>query len=178
MTKRSKIREGLHQLSKAEQAQTDALLLQVGKIVVTQSNIENTLALIVFLLCRSMRFVKAMDYFYSVYGFEKRLELTDFLMQKDGPQELLDDWAIIVESLSKHRVTRNLVAHQGISYSINEDRTLQGLLSPPWMRRNKSKGRELTVADLRRSADDFERIHGLVADFARELSKVPPPYLS
>jgi hypothetical protein len=174
MTTRREIREGLLVLSKAEQAQNDALLLQVGRIVVTQSNIENTLALVVMMLCRATRFANAVN-FYSVHGFENRLELTNFLMRKDGPRDLLDDWKEIYEGVRRHKKVRNLAAHQGITYSMSEDSTLSAVLAPPWIKLRNKKATRLSTADLKRFGDDLERIHGLLADFSRELLKTPPP---
>lgn len=98
MPRKSKVREGLHVLSRAEQSQDGALVFQVGRIVVTQFDMENVLSLVFFKVCGSS-FAKPQRYFYSVYGFDNR------------------------------------------------------------------KGRKLPTVDLKRSADDLVRIHGLLTDF-------------
>src|SRR5687768_7860876 len=122
---------------------SEALLTEVGRIVVTLSNIENRLCHLFLVLNPHVGISRASDHFYSMSNFDHRLKLTDFTVDCFATDAERRTWQKILGKLNQHRSTRNQVAHQGMahSYRLGEG-YLETFLDSSALNRKK-KGRKL-----------------------------------
>ena len=133
---------------------------EVGRAIVTLSDIENWMGTIYHTYAQP-NFLSDhyfMPFFHELNGFEKKAKLATLFVRMFAKPEHCNRWLKIVDEIEKHRKTRNLIAHQGMSvYGWGEKET--AILSGPWLsfdEKRRPKGKTLELEDIRATASALE----------------------
>ena len=148
------------------------LFKQVGRAIVTLSNIENLMAMAFISVTQGMKAAEAAELFYSYQTLDQKFKLVGYAIQQNDLGDEYDAWQTLSRRLQGQRFVRNLVAHQGMTFK----QTAGGgrrkiVLSAPWFRKKKS-GKELEIPDVKAAADELEAIHAAMWEFIHHLT--PP----
>jgi hypothetical protein len=150
---RTTIRKTFGYLKKNERAQSDAMLLQVGRVVVELSNVEHVLGFIYGMLGDGPPGERWQYFATRPRSFQERLKLANKAVKAACPPEHLPLWETACLKLSSSRSVRNRVAHLGMRRLFTSDRKLFGVeLRPPWYLGNAAQ-KGLKVAEVRQAAD-------------------------
>src|SRR5450759_4686582 len=87
------------------------LYAEVGRAIVLLSDIERWLVAIAFHVALPTSSMKEPDMFYAIYGFEKRLQFADVIVELEATDDEKKRWREITSELKTHKGIRNLVAH-------------------------------------------------------------------
>jgi hypothetical protein len=145
------------------------LYQQAGRAVVELSNAENLLAVIFCILSVPVLIDDAKTMFSSQGGFEKRLKLVNFMVAHANRAGEIDVWGKIYTELNTHRGVRNLVAHQRVMMEMSTDAPfVEVSLNPLFY---NSKGKRVTTAEIKATADELSSINTRLWKFVSELGK-------
>jgi hypothetical protein len=145
------------------------LYQQAGRAVVELSNAENMLAVIFCILSVPVSVDDAKEMFSSQGGFEKRLKLVNFMVARSNHAEEMEVWSKIYTELNTHRGVRNLIAHQRVMMEMSADSPVVSVsLSPLFY---KGKGKRVTTAEIKATADELESINKRLWQFVGSLGK-------
>lgn len=110
------------------------LFEEVGRAIVYLSDIENWLVNI----ADSVSFARTpgmevANMFYAIFGFEKRLQFADLIVELEATDGQKARWKKITSALHAHRGIRNLVAHSplGTDWHTDEYGRADVFLRPP-----------------------------------------------
>jgi hypothetical protein len=149
------IRKTFGYLKKSERAQSDAMLLQVGRVVVELSNVEHVLGFMYGMLGDGPPGDRWHDFATKPRNFQERLKLVNKAVKAGCPPEHLPLWEAAHLKLSGSRSVRNRVAHLGMRQLFTSDRKLFDVeLRPPWYLGNAAP-QALKVAEVRKAADEL-----------------------
>lgn len=159
-------------LTKTHLAQGDEMLKQVGRVVVTLAHIESTLGWFFCFLSKPLDHDQSGEFFNSLQTFERRLELTNFTIEKEYSAEAKAKWKNIYANIGHHRKSRNHVAHRGMTYVWGmDDKFIGPTLQPRIFKRGKLLG--ISRAEVKKIADTLQEINMAVWNFAMQLSEPP-----
>jgi hypothetical protein len=145
------------------------LYQQAGRAIVELSNAENLLAVIFCILSVPVPVEDANTMFSSQGGFEKRLKLVNFMVAHANRAGEIDVWGKIYKELNTHRGVRNLVAHQRVMMEMSTDAPfVEVSLNPLFY---KGKGKRVTTAEIKATADELESINVRLWKFVDGLGK-------
>jgi hypothetical protein len=140
-------------LKESERAQSDAMLLQVGRVVVELSNVENVLGFMYGMLGDGPAGERWQYFATKTHGLKQRLKLVNKAVKAKCPAEHMPLWEAGHRKLSGTRTARNRVAHLGMRQLFTSDRKLTGVeLRPPWYL-GSGAARALKTTDVRQIAD-------------------------
>ncbi len=145
------------------------LYRQAGRAVVELSNSENMLAVIFCILSVPVPVEDAKEMFSSQGGFEKRLKLVNFMVARANHASEMEVWGKIYKELNTHRGVRNLVAHQRVSMEMSADSPFVDVWLAPLF--YKGKGKRVTTAEIKATADELENINKRLWKFVGSLGK-------
>jgi hypothetical protein len=152
MAKRKTIRHTFGYLNKHERGQTDAMLLQVGRVVVELSNVDHVLGFMYGMLGGEKAGERWRAY-SEMRHFETRLKAVNRTVRTVCEPEQLRLWNSAYEKLTNSRPMRNRVAHLGMRRMFKHDRKNLGVeLRPPWYLPGAAE-RALTTVEVRAAAD-------------------------
>jgi hypothetical protein len=118
------------------------------------SDIENLLAVTFAILAVGAKGAVApasMDIFFDQGSFERKLKLTNLIVELTGTADEIKRWENIFQSINTHRGVRNLMAHQGMSIEQSHNTPQVSVsLREPWLKKN-SKGRQLQTPEAYRT---------------------------
>jgi hypothetical protein len=156
-------------LKKKERALSDAMLLQVGRVVVELSNVEHILGFMYGMLGDDPP-VRWQYFATKPPNFQTRLKLVNKAVKVKCPSEHLPLWQAVYLKLSGGRSARNRVAHLGMHQLFTADRKLFGVeLRPPWYLGNGA-ARALKIADVRQTADELVEAKADLWDFINAIA--------
>lgn len=148
----SSIKKTFGHLKKSERAQSDAMLLQVGRVVVELSNVENVLGFMYGMLGDGPP-GERWRYFATTYGLQHRLKIVNKAVKASCPAEHLPLWEAARRKLTATSTARNRIAHLGMRQLFTSDRKLTGVeLRPPWYL-GTGAVRALRTTDVQKIAD-------------------------
>lgn len=145
------------------------LYRQAGRAVVELSNAENLLAVIFCVLGVPVPVEDAKAMFSSQGGFEKRLKLVNFMVAHANRVNEIEVWGKIYKELNTHRGVRNLVAHQRVMMEMSTDAPFVDVSLTPLF--YTGKGKRVTTAEIKATADELESINKRLWKFVSGLSK-------
>jgi hypothetical protein len=167
---RKAIRETFGDLKKSERAASDALLLQVGRVVVELSNVDHVLGFMYGMLGEGAPGERWRSY-AKIRSFEKKLELVNDAVKAICDAEKLALWQSAYQKLSNNRPQRNLVAHFGMRRLFTSDRRDLGVeLTPPWYL-PRARHRSLKLADVKRAANQIHDAKADLWDFINTIAR-------
>jgi hypothetical protein len=131
------------------------MLLQVGRVVVELSNVENVLEFMYGMLGDRPPGERWQYFATKTRNFQHRLKIVSKAVKAACPPEHLPLWEAAHRKLSGTRTVRNRVAHLGMRQLFTFDRKLFGVeLRSPWYLGNGA-ARALKIADVRQTADEL-----------------------
>jgi hypothetical protein len=145
------------------------LYRQAGRAVVELSNAENLLAVIFCILSVPVPVEDAKEMFSSQGGFEKRLKLVNFMVARANHANEIEVWEKIYKELNTHRGVRNLVAHQRVTMEMSTESPVVDVSLTPLF--YKGKGKRVTTAEIKATADELESINKRLRKFVGGLRK-------
>ncbi|WMT71578.1 hypothetical protein [Bradyrhizobium sp. Ash2021] len=165
------IRETFGYLKKNERARSDAMMLQVGRVVVELSNVEHVLGFMYGMLGDGPPGERWQYFATKSPNFQARLKLLNQAVKAACPPERLPLWEAAHLKLSGSRSVRNRVAHYGVRQLFTSDRKLFGVeLRPPWYLGNAAR-RALKIADVRQAADELVGATADLWDFINKIAR-------
>jgi hypothetical protein len=157
-------------LKKSERVRSDAMLLQVGRVVVELSNVQNLLGFIYGMLGEGPPGERWQHFATKTRNFQHRLKLVNKAVKAACPPEHLPLWEAAHRKLSGTRSLRNRVAHLGMRQLFTSDQKLLGVeLRPPWYL-GDGEPRALRVADIRQAADELVGAKADLWDFINKIA--------
>lgn len=155
MSARSDVLRGIH--DPTDRRTRNELFKQVGRIVVTLSEIENLMAAAFFCVSQGMTIDEAKALFYSYRGFEQQFKLVGYAIAQNDWGGELDTWNKLARRLENQRFVRNFAAHNQLSF--REDKKSGKRIATLATSEFKSGVRkEIDAIDLRKAADGLSEI--------------------
>jgi hypothetical protein len=145
------------------------LYQQAGRAVVELSNAENLLAVIFCILSVPVPFEDAKTMFSSQGGFERKLNLVNFMVLHANRADEIETWAKIYKELNTHRGVRNLVAHQRMIMEMSTAAPFVDVSLTPLFYTSREK--RVTTVEIKATADELESINKRLWGFVNNLSK-------
>jgi hypothetical protein len=145
-------------------------LSEVGRAIVAVSEIENWVAHIYHDHC-AIATSLSMPMFYEQNGIEKRIKLTNMIMEMTAEKPHLERWHKIILGLEKPKLVRNFVAHYGIYVDAYGDEPVV-YLQPPELkygRDGKRSGASIAMPAVTAAADALEGIRDELEKFWSDL---------
>lgn len=161
----NEILKGLH--DPADRRSRNELFKQVGRVIVTLSEIENLMATAFLCVSQRMTFEESTELFYSFRGFDQRFKLVGYAIAQNDWGGELAAWNALSKRVEGQRVVRNLAAHNGLSFKEDKKggKRIATLTSSSF---NKKKS-EIDLIDLKKSADSLESIEADMHLFVEQL---------
>jgi len=131
------------------------LYQEAGRAVVELSNAENMLAVIFCVLSDPVPVEYSKEMFSSQGGFERKLNIVNFMVVRANRVEEIEVWKKIYKELNTHRGVRNLIAHQRLFMEMSADAPfVQVSLNPLFHK----KGKRIGAAEIKATADELNKI--------------------
>jgi hypothetical protein len=140
---------------------------EVGRVIVTLSNIELLMAMAFRIVSNKITAREADEFFYSLSTFEKRFRLVEYAIAHNDWGGELEHWNKFSGRIAKNKRVRNSIAHWRLFVQETADGNVNLSLMPQQMRAKKGK---LNLSDLKRTADDLEKLHGELWAFIMTLT--------
>lgn len=161
----NEILKGLH--DPADRRSRNELFKQVGRVIVTLSEIENLMATAFLCVSQHMTLVESTDLFYSFRGFDQRLRLVGYAIAQNDWGGELEAWNALSKRIEDQRIVRNLAAHNGLSFK--EDKKAGKRIATLSSVSFKKKKSEIDLVDLKKAADALEAIEADMHVFVEQL---------
>jgi len=100
------------------------LYAEVGRAIVLLSDIESWLVAIAYHVALPTSGMKVPDMFYAIFGFEKRLQFADVIVELEATDDEKKRWRKITSELKAHKGIRNFVAHYGSRATTRRSRAM------------------------------------------------------
>jgi hypothetical protein len=142
---------------KQEMEDRSEMHLQVGRAIVTLSEIEGFLAAFFALFSLPMKEEETAGMFYAAQNFNQRLELVDYAVDRSPEIELKKEWATLSARIRQQKFVRNITAHASIEYTQRKDAGSTIVIAQS--KGGDSKRKELTINDVRKAADELADIY-------------------
>lgn len=153
-----------------EQEDKNELFRQVGRAIVTLSNIENLMAMAFISVTQGMTAAEAGEFFYGQQTFEQKFKLVGYAIQQNDWGDEFAAWEVLSKRLQEQKLVRNLVAHQGMHFKQSgSSGKRKVILTAPWFKK-KGRGKELELLDVKTAADKLESIHAEMWEFIKGLT--------
>jgi len=146
---------------------------EVGRAIIYLSNVENWIANLAYQA--TFDFTSGMQVpqmFFAVYGFGRRLQFADLMMEMHAADADKARWKEIALKLKEHKGIRNLVAHHMLNNSLfpKADGEHDIFLQPPELSGDPSKKiKTIRIAEIRATASALEKISGDLEDLWWEI---------
>jgi hypothetical protein len=144
---------------------------QVGRAIVHLSDIDDLLALAFSILSTSVDIKVTADLYYGQNSLDKKLKLVNHMILHWNKPIEMKVWGRILSKINTHRGVRNLIAHQGLSVTSSSDSpNVDVSLRPPWLK-TSSRGKNLGMSEIKKTADALEKIQEELWDFVKKLDR-------
>jgi hypothetical protein len=146
-----------------EQQDRNEMHLQVGRTIVSLSDIEQYLESFFALFSLPMQEEESRRIFYGTRNFSQKLELVDYAVFRSGEKELHDPWNKLSERIKQQKVVRNLAAHASVYFKQERGTPRSRAVISASSHGGSGKSKELGIPDVKRAADELEAIkHDLI----------------
>ena len=160
--------EGLEQQNDAAE-----LYKQVGRVVVTLSNIENLMAMVFVIVSHNLTTEEASAIFDSYQSFDQKFKLVGYAIQQNDLGNEHEEWEKLSKRLQGQKLVRNLVAHQRMQFKQTDGGKHKPVLTAHWFKKTGRRKRDLETLNVKAAGDELEAIHADMWEFIRGLSPVP-----
>jgi hypothetical protein len=159
-----------HERLVEEQRDKDELFKQVGRAIVTLSNIENLTAMAFATVSQGMTLEEACALFDSYQSFDQKFRLVGYAIRQNDWGNEFTAWEALSKRLQGQKFVRNLAAHQRMQFKQAEKNGRQKVvLTKHWYKKKVHSSKDLEIVDVKAAADTLETIHEEMWDFIKSL---------
>jgi hypothetical protein len=163
--------KGLH--DPRDRRSRNELFKQVGRIIVTLSEIENLMATAFFCVSQGMTIEESKKLFYSYRGFDQRFKLVGYAIAQNDWGGEIEAWNALAKKVESQRFVRNFAAHNQVSFK--EDKKKGKRIASLATSEFKKDRTEIDVIDLKKAADTLEKIEAEIHLFVEQLLPANKP---
>jgi hypothetical protein len=145
----------------------DELYWQVGRALVSLSELEQYLAEVFIYLNGAIPEEHSAKLFYGAEGFADKVRLIDIAVLKECSEGARTGWAHISRQITRHRFLRNIAAHSSVRFIQEEtpDRRIS-LVNQARNKWSSSKKRSLEIQDFGKTLNQLDLIVRSVRRFS------------
>jgi len=140
---------------------------EVGRTIIMLSNIEQLMVMVFMIVSNKITSKEAAEHFYSLNSFEQRFKLVEYAIAHNDWGGELELWKKFSGRIAKNKRLRNSMAHWRLFVQETADGKIDLFLMPQHMSAKKGK---LDFHDLKRTADDLEKLHSELWAFIKTLT--------
>lgn len=161
-------RQAINQVARNQKdTAKDEIYREVGRTIVMLSNIEQLMAMVFMIVSNKMTSKEAAEHFYNLNSFDQRFKLVEYAIAHNDWGGELELWQKFSGRIAKNKKLRNSIAHWRLFVQETTDGKVDLSLMPQHMSPKKGK---LNLNDLKRTADDLEKLHHELWMFIKTLT--------
>ncbi|MFD6318603.1 hypothetical protein [Methylorubrum thiocyanatum] len=149
----------------------DRLHKEVGRVVIVISELESALALLLIVASAPVKTKKCLELFHSQQSFEKKLRLTDFVIDLSATKAEAKEWHKIHSEIGKNKDIRNSAAHQHSWIFEDDEAGVVRAFLGPVAGLSEKKGKEINAEDLEDASASITKVREKVSKLTFDMAE-------
>lgn len=147
------------------------MYLQVGRAIVTLSEIKEYLAEMFVLLSKPMSEAQAAKMFYEVQNIAHKIKLLDYAVMRSSWKDGHAKWAKLSARISKQKFVRNVAAHASLEFKQDKENKGWRISLGTQARDNEHRKTDFEIQDVKAAADELVDIHSSIRKLLMQFAK-------